>query len=126
MKIIALQGKGNTGKSTTLRGLLQKLNGDSNFKLIAAKKPSLQICITQDKDVWALFEYLPNGKIVALTTHGDNDTCISRDYIDMKKEINNTEFDVFVCAAHMYGGTVDYVLSLGDIQNVYFLLTFGF
>ena len=101
MKVIALQGKGNCGKTTTLREL-QKLIGSTATSVY--KENNLSTL----NDAWEVFEY--QGKIVGITTRGDVKYLIEQDY---KAMINAAgELDVFVCAVHSYGQTVQYAKTL--------------
>ena len=103
MKIIALQGKSNTGKTRTLKILIEKMR-TAKHKLINEK--------IGKSDDWAVFEV--GDKIVGISTKGDSDACINNHLAEIIENID--ALDVFICAAHTYGKTEDFVKtkSIGD------------
>lgn len=125
-KVIVLQGKENVGKSTTLRELLDVLNSQSQvFTLLASEKPSLQNRLSNQEDVWAIFKNVKTNKVIGITTRGDDEDCLCRNF-DKMKEVDNGEkkkgqdCDIYICAAHLYGKTVDYIVSRFNYKDVYF------
>jgi Cdc6-like AAA superfamily ATPase len=120
-QIIVLQGPDNTGKTATLKCLIQKL-------LPVAKKVADEGNFdarmrNESWDVWAIFEY--HGRYIGITTRGDAEQFISKDIRDMEEaaKLNNFGIDTYICAVHSYGKTVDYIKNkaktLGTEAQVY-------
>lgn len=106
-QIIVLQGQDKTGKTETLKILIQKLLSVSTKVADEGKFDSRMR--NKHWDVWAIFEY--QGRYIAITTRGDEVRFINNDVIDMESEARNQgfEIDTYVCATHTYGETVSYV-----------------
>jgi hypothetical protein len=74
-------------------------------------------------DVWAIFEY--HGRYIAITTRGDEARFIDEDICKMEEvaKLRRFEIDIYICAVHSYGKTVDYMKSkakgLGTEAQVY-------
>lgn len=105
MKIIALYGTGNSGKSTTLKLLIKKiivsypkyLNTikDTDGNLIPLEE---FICDDSAKhDYLALFDL--DGKKIGITTRGDNRWCLEHDFDILG------ECEIYFCAARSDGET---------------------
>ena len=125
-KVIVLQGKDNVGKSSTLRELLNTLNMQPQlFTLVAAEDNNLLHRLSNKGDVWAIFKNIKTNKIIGITTRGDSAGCIVADFNTMKKQVqckvkDKLDCDIYVCAAHLYGKTIDCIVSRFGYQNVYF------
>lgn len=95
--VIVLQGKGERGKSTTLRRLIEILEKENAEKIGEPEKER------KKNDTWAAFEY--NGRIIGITTSGDNE--------DELKPVIEYELpencNIIVCAARTKGSSVDYI-----------------
>lgn len=106
-KIIALQGKDNTGKTETLKYLLDKIL--VNGKAVASERNFQARMQRKNWDVWSLLEY--HGKCIAITSRGDADRFIKQDFYAMEQEakVNGKEIDIYICAVHTSGKTVDYI-----------------
>ena len=63
--VIVLQGKGEMGKSTTLRKLIEILEKENAEKIGKPEKER------RKNDTWSVFDY--NGRIIGVTTSGDNE-----------------------------------------------------
>ena len=103
MKVIALQENEKRGKTTTLKILIDIIGHREDATFVAKRTK-----YTNSKDTWAIFNL--NGKIVAITTRGDTRKCIEDDLKNMLKE--TAHIDVFVCAVHESGQTVECVNDL--------------
>lgn len=90
-KIIVLYGRGNLGKTRTLRMVIDKLNGES---ISNAKYDTQTIC-----------HY--NDKTIAVATKGDNaaELCANVSYF------NSHPCDIAITAARSRGGTHDVIKS---------------
>lgn len=95
--VIVLQGKGEMGKSTTLRKLIEILEKGNAEKIGKPEKER------RKDDTWAVFDY--NDRIIGITTSGDNE--------DELKPVIEYELpencDIIVCAARTKGSSVDYI-----------------
>ena len=105
MTVIALQGKSNTGKTTTLMFLYDKMiiNG---YRVLRIKKSRKDFCCILEKD----------GKRIGLTTRGDSASDIIRDFdyiiTENSKILPHKDIDKFICAVHTSGETVKCVKSI--------------
>lgn len=95
--VIVLQGKGERGKSTTLRKLIEILEKENAEKIGKPEKER------RKNDTWAVFDY--NGRIIGITTSGDNE--------DELKPVIECELpencNIIVCASRTKGSSVDYI-----------------
>lgn len=80
-QVIALQGPYKTGKTATLKRLIQKLL--SVAKKVADEGNFDSRMKNESWDVWAIFEY--HGRYIAITTRGDAEQFISKDIRDMEE-----------------------------------------
>ena len=96
MKIIVLYGKGNTGKSTSIRRFYEKYVKDN--PLFAINKDDIG---TLDLRLRATYK----GKIVGIFSHGDSEWWVKDgfDYVG--------ECDVVICACRSKGAAMDYIKS---------------
>ncbi len=111
MKIIALQGCGGIGKTTTLK----KVIGEMLAKKVpcidhgvfggpkSLQTASLPVQLASKHDVWAIFD--DNGKKIAITSRGDVDNLI-KEALNLSSLYN---CEIFVCAVRSSGGTVAFV-----------------
>lgn len=92
--IIALQGKGDTGKTTTLKMLIEiiKQNGHVVTTLKQYKK-----------DIVIVAEI--NGKNIGVTTRGDFKSYLATDFAEFEK----WSCGLCVCACRCKGDTVDFL-----------------
>lgn len=86
MKVIALYGVANTGKTTTLNLLNNLINPDNP--------------ITDGKDHRRTFTY--KGKTISITTPGDNETEVKKNI----QYIQDKNCDILVTASRTWGQTV--------------------
>ena len=126
MKIIALYGKGNAGKSTTLLMLIAKLmkkHGDvcilSPSRSLTAKAVEQELerrvkaINRKDKEVQdEVVKFEINGHVVGITTQGDNDGCLKNAFEHF------TDCDTVICATRSSGCSVDYVQRMADNDSV--------
>ena len=119
MRIIALQGQGNTGKTTTLKLLIEKILSNGH-KLIAPNLSELTTMLKGKGDAWAVFTV--ENKQVGITTRGDFEQAIICDFGQIMKYGN---CDVFVCAIRTSGGTVNCIKGLSGNWDIYRKLTFA-
>lgn len=97
LRIIALYGRSNTGKTGTLKQLIDKMR-NSNFKDIGEYKIQ-----EAEDDLCCVLEYL--GKKIGITTLGDG-TDVLEDAFDFMTRYN---CDLYICATHTKGKTVKFV-----------------
>ena len=102
MKIIALQGKENCGKTATLKLLIDLMK--SKYNVIGRSNG-------RGFDYWVKFDV--NGKTAAIYTAGDLGSIIENALKDIGK------CDLFVCAVHNYGDTVKCLYEHANKQDVY-------
>lgn len=106
MIVVALQETEKKGKTDTLKRLINLFKGIRGVSLVKEK--------VGIKDQWAVFDYF--GKKIGITTRGDSEQCIDNDFKDMG------ECDIYVCAVHSSGKTVDLV-KRADEWYIYGKLT---
>ena len=99
-KALVLWGRGNCGKTTTLKLLIDKLISSGANTLL--KQP----LHTNGIDCCAVLEQ--NVKKIAVITAGDDEESINQ-LLDI---INNYDCDVYVCASRSKGSTVDLLNKL--------------
>lgn len=100
-KIIALQGKSNTGKTTTLSALIKKIDKNYNIQLLKNRTDKIAIVNI-------------NGKRLGITTAGDNRKTLDNCFDLMGK------CDLYVCACRLKGETVNFLESKAKCQKVIF------
>lgn len=111
MKIIALQGRGDTGKTTALKMLIEKMNtiaaldkfgpcADNAFRALPFSE--LLKCNT---DMWATFNYKEIK--IGITTRGDTKDLIKSDFA--RPSMRGCE--ILICAVRSNGATEEYVKS---------------
>ena len=108
MKILVLFGNGNKGKTETLDSLITKLEGRN--------KKNIKEEIKYGKDRCCILEY--KGKTLKITTRGDDDKSLETDFNYKKDEYN---IDMFICAARSKGKTHEYITSIKNVDNIYWL-----
>lgn len=106
MIVVALQEIEKKGKTDTLKRLINLFKGIRGVSLVEEK--------VGIKDQWAVFDYF--GKKIGITTRGDSEQCIDDDFKGMG------ECDIYVCAVHSSGKTVDLV-KRADEWYIYGRLT---
>ena len=126
-QIIVLQGQDGTGKTETLKNLIQKLLLVSNKVADEGKFTSRMR--NKHWDVWAIFEY--EARHIAITTRGDLVGFIDDNFTKMEQIATQKgfEIDVYICATHTVGKTVKYVenkaMSLGISPHIYGKATYN-
>ena len=101
MRIIALQGRGATGKTTTLKCLIDIVKNEPDFVLE-------DIVEGDDSQCWLSY----NNIRIGITTRGDAAECLYADFFNKPK--NFKDRDIVVCAIRTRGGTVDFVKKYGN------------
>ena len=97
--IIALSGKSNCGKSTTINKVISLC--EKRFNTIFVNRKCL--------DWFGMFEY--KGIMIGIAAKGDKEELI----LDELRKIEDSakkKCDIFVCACHIYGETVDCIHGL--------------
>ncbi len=109
LKIIALQGKSNCGKTTTLKMLIKKILINDEFKLDSNYTESkvFSKCNSNTGDFKCVF--ICDGIKIGITTRGDTKEALEKDF---KKYFNDCQ--IVICAVHTHGKTVDFIKSKGD------------
>lgn len=134
MKIIALRGKSNTGKSYTLKMLIEMLcdNGGKidDFGLLSPgargiSEHAMNNLTTSAReatafynDVFAVLEY--KGILMAISSQGDEEGFLAAAYYKVCKSLRNDKPDIFICAVRTRGGTIDFVNEICDEPPVIF------
>lgn len=124
MKIVSLYGRGNIGKTTTLKKLLVKilrslpsrdavlktsLHGKTiDEKIAEAFVHDTNECVI---DCYAVVEI--NGRKIGLTTYGDNDSSMEEHFEKF------ADCDLCFCATRTYGSSCDFVYAKAGADNVY-------
>lgn len=119
MKIIALQGVNDTGKTATLKKLLEKLIALPNFTPIAMQPNFKKHMAVKHWDAWAVFEH--EGSYIGVTSRGDLEGLLSGDFdaMDVVAKQHGVSIDTYVCAIHTGGKTLSFVkgkAGKGDLQ----------
>lgn len=92
-KIITLQGKSGTGKTTTLKLLIDKISKIYPTDFLRNNKIDIAVTVNI------------NGKRVGITTRGDNKYCLEHDFNLMGL------CDLYICACRTKGETIDFLSS---------------
>ena len=108
MRIIALQGKHNSGKTTTLKKLIEYIHLSADgfvFEDVNPRRDVLELCRKEEGDMqyWCTC----NGIKLGITTRGDAERYLEADFFTKRK--NFSDRDIVVCAIRSSGGTVDFV-----------------
>ncbi len=106
MRIIALQGKHNCGKTATLKQLIEIVHKDNfTYEGVNPKGDVLELCRRPKGDMqyWCTH----NGVKIGITTRGDARRYLQADFFTGRKNFNDR--DIVVCAIRSRGGTVDFV-----------------
>lgn len=122
MKVIALRGISNTGKTRTLKMLIQKLQDTG--ELVAAgllrpitrgeniednREPAYYVenALNWNTDIYAIYNF--GGTIIGISTQGDDGWFLDKAYESIAKELKNKnmkeKIDIFICAIRRYGST---------------------
>lgn len=101
MRIIALQGRGGTGKTTTLKCLIDIVKNEPDFVLE-------DIVEGDDSQCWLSC----NSTRIGITTRGDAEECLYADFFKKPKNFQNR--DIVVCAIRTHGGTANFVKKYGN------------
>lgn len=109
MRVIALQGKSNTGKTTTLKRMILTIIQNNIFDttLIDNLAKIIKKCLLSTGDVKCMFTY-KNIKI-GVTTRGDARRFLEYDFNEFFKGC-----DIVVCAVHTSGETIEYIREKGN------------
>ena len=112
--IIALQGVGSIGKTTTLKILLRKISDLATINKCGLNNPVYRkdnhlrkaeyltdLLQAKGTDVYAVFIW--NGKRIGITTQGDEAKYLKAAF--KKLEV----CDIYVCAARSRGGTIKFL-----------------
>ena len=97
MKIIALFGPANTGKSTTIHMLCSRMMKDGYHEMMREGK----------KDITAM--YSKNGKRIGITSYGDTKPILE----EVFQILESNKCDVIICACRTKGGTIDFLGEYG-------------
>ncbi len=113
MKVIALCGQPQVGKTETLKKLIENFSNKINPEYISKTT-------TNRKDLNAIFLY--NKKLLLITTYGDSPDLIMEKYKYLKNKaatLKNLEYaeTVFICAAHFSGKSIDTLVNITNENN---------
>lgn len=110
MKIVALCGKGQTGKTQTINFLVDYFMENQSeilFKERAGREKHDKRCIL-----------IYNGKIFGITTRGDDEPSLKEDFNWFKKQ---SEIDYIICATRSKGKTCNFVARQANVNDIYWL-----
>lgn len=110
MKVIALCGKGQTGKTQTIN-LLVAYFKENRAKILFEERAG-----REKYDKRYVIRY--NGKIFGITTRGDDEPSLNEDFNWFKKQ---SEIDYIICATRSKGKTCDFVARQAKDNDVYWL-----
>lgn len=113
MRIVALQGRGGTGKTTTLRRLIDIIKNNDRDILgeIADMISDVDLEATGDgNDVRCWFSC--KDVKIGITTRGDAKECLHADFFGKSKNFHDR--DIVVCAVRTHGGTVSFIEKYGN------------
>lgn len=104
MRVVALQGVENTGKTNTLNKLIDLIHGSTEFIVeelcsVYERNPN-----NQDRVCWCLYK----GVKIGITTRGDYKGCLHTDFCGTSRR-NFQDRDIVICAMRSTGGSVDFV-----------------
>ncbi len=101
-KVIALWARGGTGKTTTLRSLIDKLVNLHSAKIISVHENKYQT------DCCAVLGY--KGRKIGIITNGDTAEVLKNGF-----GLLPDDCDIYICACRTKGGPCDYVKEyVGD------------
>lgn len=108
MRIIALQGKHNSGKTTTLKKLIKFIHLSADgfvFGDVNPRRDVPELCGKEEGDMqyWCTC----GGVKIGITTRGDARRYLQADFFTKRKNFGDR--DIVVCAIRSSGGTVDFV-----------------
>lgn len=131
-KVIALQGKSNTGKTTTIHALIMKLlNEKTRFKFVASERIGrnkgtvdniniLMQRLNKGYDTWVVFEKIETHEKIGITCRGDAKKYLVKDFDAMRKSSEGKGCDFYVCAVHTVGDTVNFLIEEFGVLNTYY------
>lgn len=102
--IIALRGKGNSGKSEAIRILHELLLHNGYLEVEGNFRQSR-------KDYHTIFS--KNGMLIGVTSLGDTYKIVK----DKLKIFEDAKCEICVCACRTYGGTIDAIMELTNYEN---------
>ena len=91
--IVIVKGKGKSGKTASLKKLIQRLLNDPRFRLYDACRNFAANMAIPYRDVWAKFCY--GGVHILISTFGDSENGV-QDTIDR----HGSDCDIIICAGH--------------------------
>jgi len=114
-KIIALKGKGNSGKSATIR-ILNELLIQNDFESV---RSDIELGYADFTSV-----FRKNGKLIGITSSGDTYDLVH----DRLTDLINDDCVICVCACRTYDrvprGTIAAILEFNNFQNKFINKTF--
>lgn len=113
MRIIALQGKHNSGKTTTLKKLIESIHLSADgfvFEDVNPKRDVLELCRKEEGDMQYWCTY--NGIKIGITTRGDAERYLEADFFTRRK--NFSDRNIVVCAIRSHGETEGFVKRHAD------------
>ena len=117
MKIIALQGKGGTGKTQCLQKLIYEIGKNNtitclypqnNFKFNELIQNGDPVTKSNNNMVDFIVYGKIENKIVGITTYGDDDDSL----IDSFYKLKNYDCDLYICACRTHGQTINLLKEL--------------
>ena len=115
MKFIVLVGKDNTGKTTTLKGVIDELikSGatvidDKLFYKFGSYVKYISQPVPKQNEITILLAY--KGKTIGITTYGDT-VEVLQSKIDLFIKIGCTHI---ICGSHPTGSSYEYMVDLAD------------
>ncbi len=111
LKILALYGRYDTGKTASINELID----------ILAKKPNVDKIFILPNIVERIAAFKVNEKIVAITTRGDRKIDLENDFERLLKELEKDGYapDILICAARSSGKTHEFLYENALDENIY-------
>ncbi len=113
-RIITLQGKSDSGKTTTLKELIKYINTQKDFELVLHNRCYQHCMETNHSDAWVVYKH--NGKIVTIITAGDGLSATKEKLAEIERNFNKKynktiTMDLLICASHNGKGQINFFLS---------------
>lgn len=116
MKFIVLVGKDDTGKTTTLKSVIDELiakgakivNNQFLRKFGSYVSSASQLPVPKQNEITILLEY--EEKLIGITTYGD-----TKSVLENKIQVfENIKCDCIIFGSHTGGSSYEYLVSLAD------------
>ena len=119
MKFIVLVGKDDTGKTITLKSVIDELiakgakiiNNQSLRKFGSYVSSASQLPVPKQNEITILLEY--NKKLIGITTYGDTEGVLKNKI----EKFENIKCDCIIFGSHPGGSSYEYLIDLANKYN---------